>query len=131
MKILVLGGGAQGRVIAADLARSLPDASIHVADVREPALPTLPNLEWIEADCSDSGAVVRRMRDHDLAVGALPSRLGYQTMRAAIEARRNLVDVSFSAEDPLTLDADARRAGVTIVPDCGLAPGLSNLVAGR
>jgi saccharopine dehydrogenase-like NADP-dependent oxidoreductase len=52
-------------------------------------------------------------------------------MRAAIAARRDLVDVSFSAENPLTLDAEARAAGVTIAPDCGLAPGLSHLLLGR
>jgi len=131
MKIVVLGGGAQGRVIAGDLARALPDATICVADVREPRLAAHPNLRWVESDCSDAGALVHLLREHDFGVGALPSRLGYQAMRAAIAARRNLVDVSFSAEDPLTLDREAQRAGITIVPDCGLAPGLSNLVLGR
>ncbi len=131
MKILVLGGGAQGGVIAADLAAALPRARITVADLRRPVLPALPNLGWLEADCSDPEAIARRLRDHDLGVGALPSRLGFGAMRAAIAARRNLVDVSFSAEDPLALDAEARAAGVTIAPDCGLAPGLSNLLLGQ
>ncbi len=131
MKILVLGGGAQGRVIASDLARSLGSAQVDVADLRRPALPALPNLRWIEADLSDSSAIVRLLSDYDLGVGALPSRLGFRAMRAAIEARRNLVDVSFCSENPLSLDAEARAAGVAILPDCGLAPGLSNLVVGR
>jgi saccharopine dehydrogenase-like NADP-dependent oxidoreductase len=131
VKILVLGGGAQGRVIAADLARALPDGRVAVADLERPSLGGLPNLEWIEADLAREGALERLMAEHDLAVGALPSRLGLRTMRAAIASRTNLVDVSFSAEDPLPLDRDARRAGVTIVPDCGLAPGLSHLLVGR
>ena len=131
MKLLVLGGGAQGRVIATDLARVMPAASVAVADMRPPALPTLPNLRWVEADLSAVSTTARLMREHDLVVGALPSVLGYGAMRAAIEARRTLVDVSFSAEDPLTLDADARRAGVALLPDCGLAPGLSHLAVGR
>jgi saccharopine dehydrogenase-like NADP-dependent oxidoreductase len=130
-QILVLGGGAQGRVIAADLARALPDARIRVADVRAPRLPRLPNLDWVEADLSSADTVARLLRESDMGVGALPSRLGLQAMKAAIEARRNLVDVSFTAEDPLALDAAAHQAGVTIVPDCGLAPGLSNLLVGR
>ena len=62
-------------------------------------------------------------------MGALPSRLGFGAMQAAIEARRPLVDVSFTSEDPLALDGDARRAGVAIFPDCGLAPGLTHLCA--
>jgi saccharopine dehydrogenase-like NADP-dependent oxidoreductase len=131
MKILVLGGGAQGRVIAGDLAASMPQARVTVADLRRPALPALPNLDWVEADCADPEAIARRLRDHDLGVGALPSHLGFGAMQAAIAARRNLVDVSFSAEDPLTLDAEARAAGITIAPDCGLAPGLSNLLLGQ
>jgi saccharopine dehydrogenase-like NADP-dependent oxidoreductase len=131
MKIVVLGGGNQGRVIATDLARSLPSDAITVADLRRPPLPPLGNLNAIEADLSDRATVVRMMREHDFAVGALPSKYGTATMRAAIEAGRNLVDVSFAAEDPTTLNAEARRAGVTIIPDAGLAPGISNLVIGR
>ena len=131
MNVLILGGGAQGRVIAADLAAASPQAKVSVADVRKPALPALPNLSWIEADLSDTNAVIRLLASHDLAVGALPARLGFQVMRAAIEAKRPMVDVSFSEEGPLDLDADARKAGIALVPDCGLAPGMSHLLVGR
>lgn len=131
MKILVLGGGAQGRVIAGDLARSLPASAVTVADVSRPELPSLPNLAFVEADLSSISAAARLMAGHDLAVGALPSRFGYGAMQAAIEAKRNLVDVSFCAENPLALDAPARAAGVAILPDCGLAPGLSHLAVGH
>ena len=131
MNILVLGGGAQGRVIATDLATRLPQALVTVADVRDPRLQPSPNLAWREADCSASETVVRLMKEHDFAVGALPSRFGFAAMRAAIAAKRNLVDVSFCGEDALSLDAGARAAGVTVIPDAGLAPGISNLVAGE
>jgi hypothetical protein len=97
MKILVLGGGQQGRVIAVDLAYKLPTAHVDVADLRQPILPSAGNLRWIEADLGDPEWLVRRMREYDLTVGALPSRLGFSVMRAAIEARRPLVDVSFCA----------------------------------
>ncbi|MEP7028942.1 MAG: saccharopine dehydrogenase C-terminal domain-containing protein, partial [Candidatus Eisenbacteria bacterium] len=105
-------------------------AAVTVADVRRPDLPQLANLSWVEADASDKDALARLISGFDLAVGALPSRFGYGAMQAAIEARRPMVDVSFSGEDPLALDAAARKAGVTIAPDCGLAPGLSHLLAG-
>src|SRR5262245_9203121 len=131
MKILVLGGGQQGRVIATDLAYKVANTHVDVADVREPEWPERGNLRWLETDLSNVTELARRMREYDLAVGALPSRLGYSAMQAAIEARRPLVDVSFSLEDPLTLDLDARRAGVAIYPDCGLAPGLTHLCAGH
>lgn len=129
--ILVLGGGQQGRVIATDLAARLPATRLTVADLRDPGLAGLPNLAWQQADCSSPETLARLMAAHELAVGALPSRFGFATMKAAIAARRNLVDVSFCAEDALSLGAEARAAGVTIVPDAGLAPGISNLVAGE
>ena len=75
MRILVLGGGAQGRVIAADLAASLPYASVTVLDRRRPPLARLANLGWSEGDCSDPEAIARRLREHDLGVCALPSHL--------------------------------------------------------
>ncbi len=129
--ILVLGGGQQGRVIATDLATRLPAARVTVADLRDPGLAALPNLAWRQADGSSIETLVGLMAGHDLVVGALPSRFGFGAMKAAIAARRNLVDVSFCAEDALALGAEARAAGVTIVPDAGLAPGLSNLLAGE
>jgi saccharopine dehydrogenase-like NADP-dependent oxidoreductase len=82
-------------------------------------------------DLSESRTLVNQIGSHDLTVCALPSRLGFAVQRAAIVARRNLIDVSFAAEDPMVLDSEARDAGVTIVPDCGAAPGLSNLMVGR
>ncbi len=130
MNILVLGGGQQGRVLAGDLASSLPAAKVTVADVREPSLPARANLRWIEADLSAPQEIARLLHEYDLGVGALPSQFGYGAMQAAIDAKRPLVDVSFSAEDPLTLDTAAARAGTFIVPDCGLAPGLSHLLVG-
>ena len=131
MKILVLGGGQQGRVIATDLAQTLTNTHVDVADVREPVLPVRGNLRWLEADLADVEGLARRMSEYDLAVGALPSRLGFGALQAAIAAKRPIVDVSFCAEDPLALDADAKRAGIAILPDCGLAPGLTHLCCGH
>ncbi len=129
--LLVLGGGQQGRVIATDLATRLPGTRVTVADLRDPGLAGPANLVWQQADCSAGETLTRLMSAHDLVVGALPSRYGFAAMQAAIAARRNLVDVSFCAEDALSLGAAARAAGVTIVPDAGLAPGISNLLAGE
>jgi lysine 6-dehydrogenase len=131
MKILVLGGGQQGRVVATDLAYKVSNSHVDVADVRQPQLPERGNLRWLEADVADVTELARRIREYDLVVGALPSQLGFGAMQAAIEAKRSIVDVSFSVVDPFELDVDARNAGVTIIPDCGLAPGLTHLCAGH
>lgn len=125
MKVCVLGGGRQGRVIAAALA---PHADVTLADAHPVRVPAVRSLE---TDLSEPATLVRLIRGFDLAVGALPARLGTTAARAAIEAGRNYIDIAFTPGNPRDLDAEARKAGVTIVPDCGLAPGLSNLIAGR
>jgi saccharopine dehydrogenase-like NADP-dependent oxidoreductase len=68
---------------------------------------------------------------YDLVLSAVPGFMGYSTLEAIIEARRNVVDISFFAEDPFALNDMAVRAGVTAIVDCGVAPGLSNLLIGR
>lgn len=124
-RVCILGGGRQGRVIASALA---PHADVTVADQRP---VTLQGVRSVVADLSDSSSLVQLISQYDLAVGALPARLGFQAARAAIEARRNYVDIAFYGEDASALNQEAIKAGVAIVPDCGLAPGISNLVVGR
>jgi saccharopine dehydrogenase-like NADP-dependent oxidoreductase len=64
-------------------------------------------------------------------MGFLPGALGYDLMKACIEAKKSLVDVSYMAENPLKLHSAASKAQITIVPDCGLAPGISNFLVGH
>jgi saccharopine dehydrogenase-like NADP-dependent oxidoreductase len=66
----------------------------------------------------------------DLVVGAVPGFLGLQTARTVIEAGKNMVDISFFPEDPFQLDDLAKKKNVTIVTDCGVAPGMGNIILG-
>lgn len=125
MRVLVLGGGRQGRIVAQALA---PHARVTLLDLRP---VDLAGVEFVQEDAENVEALARRAKDHDLLVGCLPSRTGTQAWNAAIEAKRILVDLSFSAQDPFEFDEPARRAGISLVPDCGLAPGLSNLIVGQ
>lgn len=131
-RILVAGSGAIGSAIAFDLARDgLHDVTL--ADVDESRLQraaALSGVRTCRADLSDAATLGRLAAEHDLVVGALPSVLGYQALRAVIEADRPIVDISFMSEDPLTLDALARDHGVAAVVDCGVAPGLSHMIVG-
>jgi lysine 6-dehydrogenase len=132
---LILGAGMVGSVMAADLAGD-GEFSVSVADVRPDALQAASrrcaprSIRTIRADLSDVGEVQRLAAEHDIVLGALASRLGFQTLRAVIEAGRNYCDISFMPEDAWELDALAKRAGVTAVVDCGVAPGMSNMMAG-
>jgi saccharopine dehydrogenase-like NADP-dependent oxidoreductase len=82
------------------------------------------------ADLSRAEEVARVVRDADLVIGAVPGFMGFATLRSIIEAGKNVVDISFFGEDPFALDALAQARGVTAVVDCGVAPGLSNMVLG-
>lgn len=134
MKALILGCGNIGSVIAMDLADSVKDVKIAVADKegrRAKAVASkMEGVDWLTIDAEDYDGLVDTFYGFDLVVGALPGDYGQQSMEAAIEALTDMVDVSFAPEDPLELDEAAKEGGVTIVPDCGVAPGLSNILVG-
>jgi lysine 6-dehydrogenase len=132
--VIVLGAGMVGSVLAGDLS-SDKSLRVTVADRRAEALRRAAEMaagramETVEADLSDPSRVRELVAGHDLAVGALSSGIGYRAMEAVIAAGVNYCDISFMPEDPLELDGAARERGVTVVPDCGVAPGMSNVLA--
>jgi saccharopine dehydrogenase-like NADP-dependent oxidoreductase len=137
MKTLVLGCGNIGSVAAEDLAKSMPNCKVVVADKDEKRAETVAkgigtsNISWTKLDMADHDRLVDALKGFDLAMGFLPGKLGYRLIKTCIDAKRNLVDVSYMSENPLTLNTKASKAGVTIVPDCGLAPGISNILVGH
>lgn len=137
MRVLVLGSGNIGSTAAEDMANSMSSSKIVIADQDARKAKNVAdrigesNVSWAHVEATDHGKLLRTLKDCDLAMGFLPGRLGYGLMEACIEARKNLVDVSYMAENPLRLHQAAESAGITIVPDCGLAPGISNLIVGR
>ncbi len=131
-RIVVLGGGLVGRVMALDLARE-KDFQVTVGDRDERTLARLraEGLGTIPLDLADDAAVRRAIADADVVVGSAPGHMGYRLLRLVIEAGKPYADIAFMPEDFLELDALARERGVTAVVDCGVAPGLSNLLCGR
>lgn len=134
MKILVLGYGYIGSVVARDLAESILSVEVVIAGrnrkrAEEVAIKTgRNNVTSVQLNASNRDALADALKGFDLVVGALPGNVGYQSVKTCIEVAVNAVDVSFMPEDPLTLSEDAIEAGVTIIPDCGVAPGLSNIL---
>jgi lysine 6-dehydrogenase len=132
-RVIVLGAGRVGSLIARDL-KERAKLDVTVADVRPEALKRLEmlfGLDGVLADLSTPACVKKLAGGFDLAVGAVPGFMGLATLRAVIDAGADCCDISFMPEDPLPLDKAAKRAGVTAVVDCGVAPGLSNMMVGR
>jgi len=123
-----------GSVIASDLSAS-EKFNVTIADMREANLTLAAKrcagrATTVHADLSDTATLKRLIGEHDLVVGALSSHLGMKALRAVVESKKNYCDISFMGEDAIELDALAKSHGVTAIVDCGVAPGMSNLLAG-
>lgn len=133
MKIIVLGAGLVGAPMALDLARD-KTFEVHVVDYNSRALERLsalePSITTEQRDLSNPDSVEKLVGGYDLVLSAVPGFMGYQTLTSIIRAGRNVVDIAFFPEDPLQLDALAREHGVVAIVDCGVAPGMSNILIG-
>lgn len=128
-KIAVLGAGLVGKAIAIDLSREHDVTAIDINDQALSALQQM-NIKTARADFNDRAALQSLIGPFDLVVGAVPGFMGFNTVLTVIEAGKNMVDISFFPEDPFELDARAREKKVTIVVDCGVAPGMGNIILG-
>ena len=128
-KIIVLGAGLVGHVMAKDLAK---DFDVTAADINEDALKAVGThgIKTLKADLSDRDHLISLIQPFDLVVGSVPGFMGLKNAQAVIEAGKNMVDISFFPEDPFQLDEAAKKKNVTIVTDCGVAPGMGNIILG-
>ena len=132
MKIIILGAGLVGGPMAVDLAAD-PRFEVSVADLDPEALKRLrvhQRINTVRADLAQPETVRRLVADFDFVLSAVPGSLGFQVLRSVIEARKNVVDIAFFPEDPFELEDLARRNGITAIVDCGVAPGMSNILTG-
>ena len=131
-QILVLGAGLVGSAIVFDLAQE-KEYQVTAADINPKALKKIADIPGVitkQADLSNSETIQSLVEDVDLVICAVPGFMGYQTLQEIISTGKNAVDISFFPEDPFGLDELAKEKGVTAVVDCGVAPGLCNIIAG-
>lgn len=128
-KIVVLGAGLVGSAIAIDLEKGFQVTSV---DNNEQALAALKGrgINVVLADLSRPGKISEVVSDCDLVIGAVPGFMGYKMVEEVIMAGKNIVDISFFPEDPFRLDELAKEQGVCVVTDCGVAPGMGNIILG-
>jgi lysine 6-dehydrogenase len=127
-KIVVLGAGLVGGVMAQDLAK---DHQVTTIDISQDNLDKLDsNISKICADISDTSILHKYIKNCDLVIGAVPGFMGYKMMKDVISAGKNIVDISFYPEDPFGLDELAKENNVIAVMDCGVAPGMGNIIFG-
>lgn len=136
--MLVLGAGLQGTACAFDLLRLPEVTEVRLAGLPLDHLPEFlrpfqgPRLIPTPLDVRDHAAVLALMRGSDAVLCALPYYFNVEMTRLAIEAGVHLCDLGGNTEIVFAqqeLDAEARAKGVSVIPDCGVAPGMVNILA--
>ena len=130
-KVIVLGAGMVGSAMAIDMAKkhqvTLSDLS---QDVLNRVKQKFGDLSIRQLDVADKSKLQSSIREFDLVINAVPGFLGFETLRAIIEAGMNVIDIAFFPENSLELDALAKEHKVTAIVDCGVAPGMDNVILG-
>ena len=129
--IIVLGAGMVGSTMAIDLAQN---HTVAITDfnkkVLEKAVSKCTSLKPIQLDVTNKEALQKTIKPFDLVICAVPGFLGFKTLKSIIEAKKNVVDISFFPENALELDVLAKEKNVTAIVDCGVAPGMGNIILG-
>src|SRR5437016_4325083 len=138
MRMLVLGAGLQGSACAYDLLQDKQVEQVRLADLKISHLPHFlapysgRRLLPTPVDVRDEDAVRGLMRECDAVMSAIPYYFNFDMARLAVDAGVHFTDLGGNTEivnEQKTLDNEARRKNITVVPDTGLAPGMVNILA--
>src|SRR6266705_177865 len=138
MRMLVLGAGLQGSACAYDLLQHADVERVTIADRRTDRLPKFlkvprgKRLKVAKLDAQQPGALQRLMRGHDAVMCALPYYFNERVAKAAVSLGLHHADLGGNTEivqKQKKLHAKAVQQGVSVIPDCGLAPGMINVIA--
>lgn len=138
MKMLVLGAGLQGCACAFDLLRDPEVTQVTIADLQPERMARFlaklddPRLHRLTLDVTNHPAVLEAMQGHDAVLSAIPYYFNDEMARLAVEAGCHFADLGGNTEivmEQKKLDEAARAKGLSIMPDCGLAPGMVNILA--
>ena len=129
--IIVLGAGMVGSAMAKDLSKV---HKVLLTDLNyEVLLKTkeeFSNIEILQLDVNNDESLNKVLEGKDVVLSAVPGFLGYKTLEKIIINKKNVVDISFFPENALELNQLARANNVTAIVDCGVAPGMGNVILG-
>jgi len=130
--IIVLGAGMVGSTMAIDLSKT---HKVTVTDLSQQVLDKVKlkcnSLNVLQLDVTNISELQTTISQFDLVICAVPGFLGFRTLKAIIDAEMNVIDISFFPENSLELDALAKEKKVTAIVDCGVAPGMDNVILGH
>ena len=126
-----IGGGMIGKIMAHDISKR---HELHLADLNENILKNIkktnPSIIIKHIDANDLNQLEEFIEPADIVLLSVPGYLGYNLLKFIISLKKNIVDISFSPNDPIILDEYAKENNTTVVFDSGLAPGIPNYLLG-
>ena len=139
MRVLVLGAGRMGHGAVFDLIHNSPDVErVTVADFEPKKAEAIADavgtsrIDPRHIDVANNSDVANLMRGHDSVISCVNYWHNVSLSKAAIETRTNFCDLggnNYIVDEQLALNAEAQAAGINIIPDCGLAPGMVSILA--
>ena len=140
MRMLVLGAGLQGSACAYDLLQQPGVERVTIADVKPERIPGFlkayvgKRLVLLKLDVQDGAALRAAMVGHEAVQNAAPYHFNLEVSRAAVDTGVHDADLGGNTEivfKQKDLDADAKQRRVSVIPDCGLAPGMGRAARRR
>lgn len=139
MRMLVMGAGLQGSACAYDLLQNPAVEQVVLADMRVDSLPPFldryrndPRLRLVKVDARNEEEVRGAMKDVVACMNALPYYFNLDVTRIAVESGVHYCDLGGNTAivfDQMKLDEEAKKQNINVIPDCGLAPGMVNILA--
>ena len=130
MNITVLGAGMIGRTIAKELAKHHKVRAVDRDQRSLNQLEGIKNIEVVKTNLTSLSVYKKLLQGQDICVCAVPGFMGHEALSNIIQTGTNCVDISFAPENSLELNDLAKKHEVSVVIDCGVAPGMSNLILG-
>ena len=135
MKAIVLGAGMMGRAIAYDLCKHSNFDSIAIADKDKKTISSaekfLKDIDFLKLDVEKTNDVKKQFKEYDVAISAVPYKFNYALAKTAVDTKTHFLDLGGNndvVEKERSLHKEAKTNNVTIIPDCGLAPGLVSVI---
>jgi saccharopine dehydrogenase-like NADP-dependent oxidoreductase len=129
-RIVVLGAGLIGKTVALELGKNHEVIAVDSDQLRLDSMQE----KGVKTACGDilqSQFLENVLAETDLVIGAVPGKIGFRTLKTVLKTGKNVVDISFFPEDPFTLHDLSLEKQCFAVVDCGVAPGLGNLLLGN
>jgi len=137
MKIIILGAGMIGRAIAYDLSKYSNFDNITIADRDNQTLYSVKKflnnqkINLLKIDLENTKIIKKFLKNFNIIISAVPYKYNYILAKIAIDIKTHFIDLGGNndiVKKEISLSKKAKNSGVIIIPDCGLAPGLTSII---